>query len=457
MAVLPAHKAAILRTLVETAPCRVVASLQQALAETSDDSALGSVRQLVEAEIADRAFRGAVLSPVVPMFIGMGNSRLALTFPSRALSLIWRGLKTVQAAAVGDAQAVCASAEKPRGWEVCYDKLAAAAAQALREGDNADFRTAAKLCDEGRAGGAVALVNCLEIAPVVRRATEKLPVWITHARGETSAAARLAYSDAVEIAEDAGPRFFEMLAAQLDQRWMVLRIISAVMERPTERYMADTELASFVVNVMDEIEVALTSIDNLDFDGGAAAGRSVAGETERAVNQIAEIETNFELSRKRGWGNRAQKQRVRLASLAETQLRAAEKATFEALPLHTTRLHGVQRTVPLLDGPPDPLLVNRATTLLAFVEGARTAASYGGFSTARSKLLEKLSEFIANHVEDVLGLVRSGEVDDLSNAGACLEVLANFSDRVAGETAGDLVRRRAQIALSAPPAARAQN
>lgn len=456
MAALPAHKSAILRTLVETAPCRVVASLQQALADTADDSALGGVRRLVEAEIADRTFRGDVLSPVVPMFVGAGNSSLALTFPSRALSLIWRGLKTVQADVVADARTLRAMTEKPRGWDICYDSLAGAAAEALREGENADFRAAAQLCDEGRDGGAAALVNCLEIAPVVRRAMEKLPIWLAHAGNDTVASARLAYNDAVEIADDAGPRFFEMLAAQLEQPWMVLRIISAVMDRPTERYMADTELAGFVVTVMDEIEIVLTTIDNLDFDGGAAAGRSVATETERAVNQIAEIETNFELSRKRGWGNRAQKQRVRLASLAETQLRAAEKATLDALPLHTTRLHGIQRTVPLLEGPPDPLLVNRATTLLAFVEGARTAASYGGFSTARSNLLDKLGEFLANHVEDVLGLVRGGEVDDLSNAGAFLEVLADFSDRVAGEKVGDLVRRRAQIALAAQPATRAQ-
>jgi hypothetical protein len=453
MAALPAQKAAILQKLVETAPCRVVASLQQALADTSDESALGCVRRLVDAEIADRRFRGDVLSPVAPMFVGSGNNRNTLTFPNRSLSLIWRGLKTDQAAAVAEAHAAWSSAEKVRGWDDCCDRLASAAAFGLRARENADFRAAAQLCDQARSDGAIALVNCLEISTVVRRATGKLPIWIAHAGSDTSAASRLAYNDAVEIAEDAGPRFFEMLAAQLDQPWMVLRIISAVMERPTERYMADTELAGFVVKVMDEVEVTLTAIDNLDYDGGTGVGRSLASETERAVNQIAEIETNFELNRKRGWGARAQKQRQRLATLVESQFRAAEKATLDVLPMHTTQLHGIQRTVPLLDSPPDPLLVNRATTLLSFMEAARTAANYGGFSTARSKLIEKLGEFLANYVEDVLGLVRSGEAGDLGNAGAFLEVLADFSEQVTGEKAGELVRRRAHAALSARPAA----
>ena len=457
MAALPEHKSAILRKLVETAPCRVIASLQRALAETSDDSALGGVRRLVDAEIDDRAFRGAVLSPVAPMFIGAGNNPRALTFPSRALSLIWRGLKTVEAGLVAEARDARELPEKPRGWDESFDRLAAAAARALRDRLNDDFRVAAEVCDNARPDGAAALASCLELAPVVRRATGKLPVWIAHASGETAAAARLAYHDAVDICEDAGPRFFDMLAAQLAHPWMVLRIISAVMERPTERYMADTELAGFVVKVMDDIEVTIVAIDNLNLDGGAAAGQSVASATEIAVSQIAEIETNFELSRKRGWGNRVQKQRLRLAAVVESQLRAAEAATLDVLPMHTTRLHGVQRTLPLLDSPPDPLRVNRARTLLVFVEDLRTAANFGGFSTARSKLIDKLSEYLANYVEDVLGLMRSGEAGDLANASAFLEVLADFSDHVAGEKAGDLVRRRAQAALSAQPAVRAQN
>ena len=91
------------------------------------------------------------------------------------------------------------------------------------------------------------------------------------------------------------------------------------------------------------------------------------------------------------------------------------------------------------------------------MEDLRTAANYGGFSTARIKLIDKLSEYLANYVEDVLGLMRSEEAGDLANASAFLEVLADFSDHVAGDKAGELVRRRAQAALSAQPAVRTQN
>ena len=53
--------------------------------------------------------------------------------------------------------------------------------------------------------------------------------------------------------------------------------------------------------------------------------------------------------------------------------------------------------------------------------------------------------------------MRSEEAGDLANASAFLEVLADFSDHVAGDKAGELVRRRAQAALSAQPAVRTQN
>ena len=59
-----------------------------------------------------------------------------------------------------------------------------------------------------------------------------------------------------------------MLAAQLPQWWMVLRIISAVMEKPNERYLAESELGAFAERVMSDIDDALRQVSQLDVDGG---------------------------------------------------------------------------------------------------------------------------------------------------------------------------------------------
>src|SRR5450759_2864660 len=95
MAALSDRKIAIVRTLVESAPDKIVGGLQRALAETAGDTVLASVRQLVEAEAADRVLRNAVFQPVTPLFVGDGSDKHSLVFPARALAMVWRGLKAV--------------------------------------------------------------------------------------------------------------------------------------------------------------------------------------------------------------------------------------------------------------------------------------------------------------------------------------------------------------------------
>ncbi|WP_293905773.1 hypothetical protein [Phenylobacterium sp.] len=440
------RKIEIVRMLVETAPDKVVGSLQQALAQTADDTALGGVRRLVECEVFDRTLRNAVLQPIAPMCVASGDGRL-MTFPSRALTLIWKGLRALRPDLVEEARNPAEDAPAAVVLAV-YDSLVAAAAIALRDGAAPEFRAVAEACDRHSPNGAALLASCLDLAPVVRRATQRLPEWIAHAGGETAAAARLAYKDAVEIADDAGPRFFHMLAAQLAHPWMVLRVISAVMDKPTERYLRDSELAGFGEAVFEDVDKTLADIGRLNADEGAVVGRACAKRAELVVQQVLELETCMDLQRDQGWGLRVVKQRASLANVVEGRLREADKATIEALPMGAaSRQSRARRAMPRLNTPPEPRLVARAMTLLSFCDELRTTANYGGFSSTRAKVVDKLSEFITHYVEDVLDLIRTGEVEDVAIAAAFLEIAADFNHLVIGEKAGDLIRRRAHTAL----------
>ncbi|WP_293675782.1 hypothetical protein [uncultured Phenylobacterium sp.] len=445
MGALSERKIEIVRTLVETAPDKVVGNLQQALAKTSDDSVLGGVRRLVELEFQDRTLRNTVLGPVAPMCMASSDPRV-MSFPPLAFALIWRGLRRIEPDLIelaanppegGVAQAILA----------VQDKLAAIAAKGLREREVPEFRTAAELCEARRPGSAEVLASCLDIASVVRKANQRLAEWVTHPGGETSAASRLAYKDAVEIAEDAGPRFFHMLAAQMAQPWMVLRVISAVMDKPTERYLRDSELSSFGEGVLEDIDKALVEIGGLNADEGPAAGRAAAKRAELIVQQILELETCMDLQRDQGWGLRIVKQRASLASVVEGRLREADKAAIEALPMQPARNARVRRAAPKVSAPPETRLVARAITLLSFSDELRTTANYGGFSSTRAKLVEKLTEHVHHYVEEVLDLIHTGEAEPIENAAAFLEVAAEFSELLAGDKAAELVRRRAHAAI----------
>lgn len=448
MSALSAQKIAIVRTLVEAAPDRVVGSLRQALAGASDNSALGGVKRLVEVEVFDRHLRNAILAPIATMCVGGRDLTHRLTFPSRVLGLLWRGVRTVEIDAIALIREAGQNDTPAHLVLEAEDRITSTAAAGVRNRAAPEFRSAAEICDQARAGGGEELAACLDIAPVVRRATTRLPEWLAHPGGETAAAARLAYRDATAICEDAGPRFFEMLAAQMAHPWMVMRVISAVMDKPTEGYLADSEMAGFGEGVLSDIDAALDDIGGLGGGEGAATGRAAARQAELVVQQIMEIETCVDLNRDYGWGKRVYKQRTRLAGVVEARLRDAEKAAMEALPLAPPRNPRLRRQLPKLDAQPDGRLVTSATTLLSFSEELRTAANYGGFSSTRNKMIEKLGEYLDHYVDDVLDLIRSKDVDDPQIAGAFLEHAAQFSQLIRGDKASDLVRRRAHTALN---------
>ena len=314
MAALSERKIAIVRTLVETAPDKVVGGLQAALAETASDSALGGVRRLVEAEFRDRSLRNIILQPIAPMCVGGGDDPRKLTFPSRALALIWRGLRASHGDLIEQVRLDLDDHAPVHTLMAAFDELGVAAAAGLRAAETPEYKSAAQVCDQAREGGAEILAACLDLAPIVRRGTQRLPEWLAHSGSEVTAAARLAYKDAVAIAEDAGTRFFDMLAAQMAQPWMVLRVISAVMDKPTERYLRDSELAGFGEALLADIDAALAAIGGLKADDGPAAGREVARKAELVVQQIMEVETCVDLQREHGWGARVAKQRASLAA-----------------------------------------------------------------------------------------------------------------------------------------------
>ena len=96
---------------------------------------------------------------------------------------------------------------------------------------------------------------------------------------------------------------------------------------------------------------------------------------------------------------------------------------------------------------------DRATTLLSFCDELRTTANYGGFASARNKLVEGLGEYIDHYVEDVLDLIRTGDAPDLEVATAYLHLAADLKQLLVGGKARELIRRRALTAINPEKAA----
>ena len=108
------------------------------------------------------------------------------------------------------------------------------------------------------------------------------------------------------------------------------------MDKPTERYLADSELGGFPERVLNDIDEALQAVATLDLDGGASLGRAVAEKVAIVTQQVFELESCIELTREHGWGHRIVGQKQSLAGLVEARLRDADKLSTAALPIQTS-------------------------------------------------------------------------------------------------------------------------
>jgi len=446
MGALSKDRAGIVRALIEAAPDSAIRSLELALGGEISGGSLSAVKAIVDNEVLDRAVRDTVLDPIVPLFSERTDGFNQLFFPRAALGRVWRALKAAR-----PAECAAAAAEplrRPDGElpPPIYDELCEMAAGHLRAKDP-EFAPVLELLSGFRANTDAELAACLELSPLAREGLRQLQGWLARMTDERRAAARLMYKDAVTLSEDAGPRLMEILFARLAEPWTILRVMSAVMLKPDDRYAASSELADFGARLLSKVDQCLEQLKAFDYDGGSAAGEDASRTLQLAGAIAAEFEQSLTMTRDGPWGERLAKQKQALAALAEGHLRKVEKAVSEALPMQPVRVGGRSvRTEPRLDTPPVSAAVERAKALLTFFAGVRTAATQGGYGTARAKVGEDVAHNLDAYVEELLATLRSPDKADMEIAAQFLETAADFSAMVHDDQTAQIIRRRAAAA-----------
>lgn len=443
MAAIAAHKLQLIRTLVETAPDAALRSLELALAGTGAQSMLAPVRELVDDETANRFVRNNVLGPIVPLCARRGEG--CVSFPAPVLSRMWRALKGMAPQEAQEAAAKCNPWDLEQGPPPVFDDLCKIAAAALRDPGNATFDSVRSLCDPEQ------LAMCLQLAPIIRTCLPRLSEWVSRMSDERAAAARLAYSDACRISEDAGPLLLDILSAHLPDEWRILRVISAVMDRPSDRYLASSEVKAIGERILLDIEASIAHVETFDFGGGEQAGREAAQRAQRAQLQVVEFHQSVELSKDGPWGRRITRAKQAMAKACEARMDQADRELDKALPTRPISMLAKKgaRGVAKLTDEPDEALINRARGALAFVAELRACADKAGYGSARNKVLEKLNSRLDPYIEDVLHVARTGDGGDPGIAIRYLDVAASFIGYTRDDKTAEIVRRRAAAAIAA--------
>ena len=436
------QQANLLGGLFKAVPDSTVARLEIALAnEVEKGGSLASVHGLIAREAAERRVRCAVFGPVSAL-CGLGGSS-GVRFPRRTIAQLWSALEEAEPGMVSAARSAWSRGPDDQITPAdIYNRLCSVAAGGLRS-TSPVYEAVRSTLDQAGPEALQDFIGFLDLAPLGRQTIVRLPEWMGRLNDEKSAAARLAYKDAGDLSEDAGPRLFDMLLANLPQPWLILRIMSAVMDRPKDTFAAASELARFGEFVLDDIDQRLSRVRAFDADQGRAAGVEASEMLYIAAQEIAEFESSIDLKKDGPWGQRVVKQRQALALMAETRFGQIEKALDKALPLEMARFGKGTRGHPNLAVDPDPNMVRRAAGLLGFFDHTRTYAAQYGFGASRAKVAEMVQSRLNHYVEDLLELLRANEFSNTARLRAYLDIAADFTGAADGEKAAQIVRRRA--------------
>jgi hypothetical protein len=443
MAAIAANKLLMVRMLVETVPDAVLRSLELALSgPAGGQGALAAVRRLVEDETAARYIRNCVLAPIVPLCAKRDSEQTA--FPPRTLTLLWVALKAEAPKQVEEAAARCNPWDLEQGPPDVFNALCKIAARGVRAQATPGFQALDAVCDIDE------LASCLELSQIVRTALPKLSEWVSRMSDERASSARLAYKDACDIRADAGPLLFEMLAAHLPDDWRILRVISAVMDRPSDKFWASSEVGVFGERVLTDIEKNIDFVRLFDADKGETEGRKAAAAAQKVSNQIAEFEQSVNVAKDGPWGKRLAKHKQAIAQVVETRMNGAEKELIAALPLRPISILGGKKGkgVPLLTAEPDAMQSRRLSAVLAFIADIRGCAQQSGYGSSRAKALEKLNSRLDQYIEDILHVVRTGDGGDQGMARLYVDLAASFISYSRDEKTAEIVRRRAATAMA---------
>jgi hypothetical protein len=289
------------------------------------------------------------------------------------------------------------------------------------------------------------VIKLLDLLPVLRRAQPLASYWVRHPCPETTASIRLAYKDAAARAEDCGALFMEAVLLYLEEPAQVLRIFSLMMDRPTDRFLADSELGGLCGRLLQDVQDRVHSVRQFNPSEGPGAGVAEAESVLVASRTLREFEEWIELSSEGPWCGRVPALKSALASAVEKHLEAAEAVLSQALPLKRVRLLAAaqSRAEPRIDGYPNDGVVCRASGLFAFLSETRSCAAYAGFGSVRNKVSDALEYYLNNYVEDLVERLRSPDCSEPDWVRAYLDVAADFAGTINGASAAQIIRRRA--------------
>lgn len=435
-----------LRTLVARLPDAALAALVRGLPAGSGESA--EVLVMLRSEARERQACADAFSPLSP-FIAPEVGAAGVRLPGWAAGALWRLARSRRPDLVARLSGGKAG-EDGAALRETQDAICRDLAQALADPQGAATRATVAALDEV-SGGAASAATLLALAPLIRQAVPNLETWTHHLTAKSASALRSAFGAAAKLGDDAGPLFLEALSGHVAEPCRVLRLVSLILDQPTDQFLAGSALSPLCERLIGSIEAGVAQVRAFQPSRAssieAAEGACVGAAVMRASQTLLEFEQWVEVARIGPWGGRLAALRRGLAVEVEERLRSTPRIMAGALPTRSARWsQRSARRTPKLARDPDEGVIAPAEAIAAFIGAIRSSPSTTGFAASLAQTAAALEDQLDGYVEGLLDLLHHATAEDRPRLLAFLDVTARLTEQLGGEAAGRIVRRRAAVA-----------
>jgi hypothetical protein len=431
----------MLKGLVRSLPKASLRSLEMALGLTNDPKMV-EVRDVILAETEFRHVREAVFAPFMPLFQARTDGLEGVRFPTWIINNLWSALEKQEPDLQGQARILLQSLRTDDPTPVVFFRLVTAAGQICRNDPNSILPRGA---DDDDREEVAEFGHYLDLHRLSRQVLARLSDFMGRIDADKAAALRVLYKDASDLDAESGTRFIEIIFANLDDGAQVIKIVATVSDRPKDRFLAESELASFGERILDRIEADLAGLKTF-MGGKGKVCEDLDGAGDRVSNCLGQLQAfgqYIELARDGPWGKRVTEAQKAIAGLVEHQLKGAEKTLDAVLPTRTERIYGrMKKEVPDYAQVPDDEAMARARGALLFVQKVRHIAVAGGFASLHTKMTDACEKALDAYFADMLGIANGDEAFDREQLLDGFERVTDMMEALCGEGKAQVARRR---------------
>jgi len=398
MSALTAAQAAGVAQMIEMVPDAVLARLAEAvsLMHSARAEALG---QMIALESRDRERRAIAFGPVLPLFSPRADGFPTEVYPRRTLARLW---KLASVPEPGLTERLDMIGTEDVVINRIGDQFLRAAARALRE-------TPGGCWPDGPEALRERLARLFELAPLMRRASERLDQWIQRPDDDQVAELRVLFAEAAERFPDGPERLVELVFAHMPEAPPVLRILTLSAEAAAHSdVLSNSELGPFVDALLAVTEARVGAVEAFV---GAPAREQVRA-TVAAIGWCADVLREMRLTVKpepaSTWGEAVQDMKLRIERQAIAALETGAENVETAFPLVRPKLAPKTASAsPDLSAPAEAPEIEVAMNLLGAIDQARVTLTEFGVEGVRQATMKGVISHLVEFTEK--GLLKPAE------------------------------------------------